>query len=109
MNLRRGARPLVISHRGAASLAPENSRAALRAGAESGADVVEFDISPGLLVGHALDELPADALTLDDALEELAPGGVGLHLDVKLPGYEDDVLAAIRRHGVLDRAYISSA
>ena len=109
MNLRRDARPLVISHRGAASLAPENSRAALRAGAESGADVVEFDISPGLLVGHALDELPADALTLDDALEELAPGGVGLHLDVKLPGYEDDVLAAIRRHGVLDRAYISSA
>ena len=110
MNLRRGAgdRPLVISHRGAAALAPENSRAALQAGAASGADVVEFDISPGLLVGHALDQLPADGITLDDALEELAPRGVGLHLDVKLPGYEDDVVAAIRRHDVRDRTYISS-
>lgn len=109
MNLFRGARPHVISHRGAAALATENSRAALQAGAASGAEIVEFDISPGLLIGHALDQLPDDPLTLDEALEELGPSGVGLHLDVKLPGYEDEVLAAIRRHGVLERSYVSSA
>ena len=110
MNLFRGAgRPLVIAHRGAAAVAAENSREALQAGAASGADIVEFDISPGLLVGHSEHELPASALTLDEALEELKPHAVGLHLDVKLPGYEDGVLAAVRRHGVEERAYISTA
>ena len=110
MNLFRGERrPLVIAHRGAAALAAENSREALQAGAVSGADIVEFDISPGLLVGHSERELPAEALTLDEALEELEPHAVGLHLDVKLPGYEDGVVAALRRHRITDRAYVSSA
>lgn len=35
---------LVISHRGAAGLARENSVEALRAGVEAGADILEFDI-----------------------------------------------------------------
>jgi glycerophosphoryl diester phosphodiesterase len=102
-------RPLVIAHRGAAAVAAANSREALQAGAASGADVVEFDISPGLLVGHSLQELPETVLTLDEALEELKPRDVGLHLDVKLPGYENEVIEAARRHALGDRAYISTA
>lgn len=35
---------LVIGHRGAAGLAPENSLEALRAGVDAGADILEFDI-----------------------------------------------------------------
>ncbi len=35
---------LVIGHRGAAGLAPENSIEALRAGMEAGADILEFDV-----------------------------------------------------------------
>jgi len=35
---------LVIGHRGAAGLAPENTLEALRAGLEAGADILEFDI-----------------------------------------------------------------
>ena len=35
---------LIIGHRGAAGLAPENSIAALRAGLKDGADVLEFDV-----------------------------------------------------------------
>lgn len=35
---------LIIGHRGAAGLAPENSLAALRAGMKAGADILEFDI-----------------------------------------------------------------
>lgn len=35
---------LVIGHRGAAGLAPENSLAALRAGMQAGADILEFDV-----------------------------------------------------------------
>lgn len=35
---------LVIGHRGAAGLAPENSLESLRAGVEAGADILEFDV-----------------------------------------------------------------
>jgi glycerophosphoryl diester phosphodiesterase len=110
MNLRRATgRPLVIGHRGAAAVAPENTLAALEAAVAARVDLVEFDISPGLRLGHSLDELPAEELSLDDALEYLKSHGVGVHLDVKLPGYEDEVLAAIRRHGVGERAVISTS
>jgi glycerophosphoryl diester phosphodiesterase len=110
MNLRRATgRPLVIGHRGAAAIAPENTLAALEAAVAARVDLVEFDVSPGLRLGHSLDELPAEELSLDDALEYLKGHGVGVHLDVKLPGYEDEVLAAIRRHGVGERAVVSTS
>jgi glycerophosphoryl diester phosphodiesterase len=110
VNLRRGdGRPLVIGHRGAAAVAPENTLPALEAAVAAGADLVEFDISPGLLLGHSELELPADAIDLDAALSYLRPHQVGVHLDVKLPGYEPDVVAAIRRHGLMERAVISTA
>ena len=99
----------MIGHRGAAAVAPENTLAALEAAVAARVDLVEFDISPGLRLGHSLDELPAEELSLDDALEYLKSHGVGVHLDVKLPGYEDEVLAAIRRHGVRERAVISTS
>jgi glycerophosphoryl diester phosphodiesterase len=110
VNLNRaGGRPLVIGHRGAAAVAPENTLAALEAAVAARVDLVEFDISPGLRLGHSLDELPAAAISLDDALEFLKAHGVGVHLDVKLPGYEEQVLEAIRRHGVAERAVLSTA
>lgn len=37
-------RPLIIAHRGASALAPENTLAAFRKAVESGADGVEFDV-----------------------------------------------------------------
>lgn len=114
MNLRRAdgagtGRPLVIGHRGARTDAPENSAAALAAAAAAGADVVEFDVSPGLWIAHSPAERAPGALTLDDALELLAPHAIGLHVDVKYPGYEREVVDALARHRVTDRAYISSA
>jgi glycerophosphoryl diester phosphodiesterase len=110
VNLRRGeGRPLVIGHRGAAAVAPENTAASLEAAVAAGVDVVEFDISPGLRLGHSLDELPDEELRLDDALELLKAQGVGVHLDVKEQGYEIDVLAAVRRHALEDRVYFSTA
>ena len=110
MNLRRGdGRPLVIGHRGAAAVAPENTLPALEAAVAAGADLVEFDISPGLRLGHSELELPADAIDLDTALSYLRAHDVGVHLDVKLPGYESDVVAAVRRHGLMERAVISTA
>jgi glycerophosphoryl diester phosphodiesterase len=111
MNLFTGerGRPLVIGHRGAAALAPENTLASLQAAVDARADVVEFDISPGLRLGHSLGELPEQELSLDAALEFLGGHDVLLHLDVKIPGYEEGVLDAVRRHGLEDRAYLSTA
>jgi glycerophosphoryl diester phosphodiesterase len=111
VNLFRGelGRPLVIGHRGAAALAAENTLPSLEAAIAAGVDVVEFDISPGLRLGHSVNELAGDELSLDDALEFLGGHDVGLHLDVKLPGYEDGVLDALRRHRLEDRAYVSTA
>jgi glycerophosphoryl diester phosphodiesterase len=104
-----GARPLVVGHRGAAAVAPENTRAALEAGIASGADLVEFDVSPGLVLAHSEAERPDETLTLDDALELLGASGVGLHVDVKLPGYEEEVVAAIDRHDLRGRTLVSTA
>jgi glycerophosphoryl diester phosphodiesterase len=102
-------RPLVIGHRGARTTAPENSAAALEAAVAAGADIVEFDVSPGLWIAHSPEERRADALTLDEALELLAPHGIRLHVDVKSPGYEREVADALSRHGLTERAYVSSA
>jgi len=110
VNLRRvDRRPLVIGHRGAAAVAPENTRESFLAAVAAGVDAVEFDISPGLRIGHSESELPVETMTLDELLEVLRPHGVGLHLDVKLPGYEAEVIEAVRRHAVAERAYVSTS
>lgn len=99
----------MIGHRGAAAVAPENTLAALEAAVAAGADLVEFDISPGLRLGHSELEIPTDAIDLDLALEYLRETRLGVHVDVKLPGYEADVIAALRRHGLEDRAVVATA
>jgi glycerophosphoryl diester phosphodiesterase len=110
VNLRRGdGRPLVIGHRGAAAVAPENTLRALEVAVAAGADLVEFDISPGLRLGHSELELPEDNIDLDTALSYLRAQDVGVHLDVKLPGYEPEVVAAVRSHGLMERVVISTA
>lgn len=110
MNLRRtGDRPLVIGHRGARSLAPENTLQALQAAIDAGADLVEFDVSPGLVLAHSPHEVPDDPLTLDEALDHLLAHDVGVHIDVKLPGYEREVVEAVRRREAAGRAVVSTA
>jgi glycerophosphoryl diester phosphodiesterase len=110
VNLNRTAgRPLVIGHRGARSVAPENTLEALRAAVDSGADLVEFDVSPGLLLAHSPDEAPERPLSLAEALDHLAGAQIGLHLDVKLPGYEGQVVEALQASGLASRALVSTA
>jgi glycerophosphoryl diester phosphodiesterase len=99
----------VIGHRGARSQAPENTLASLQAAVTAGVDIVEFDISPGLFLAHSAREVPPEAIDLHEALDYLKAHEVGVHLDVKLPGYEADVVAAVREHGLEQRAIVSSA
>jgi glycerophosphoryl diester phosphodiesterase len=106
---RREGRPLVVGHRGAAGVARENTLASLGAGVEAGCDVIEFDVGEGLVLAHSSTEVPAEAITLDDALEFLGSSGVAVHVDLKSGGIESEVVAAVRRHGLADRAIVSAA
>jgi glycerophosphoryl diester phosphodiesterase len=108
MELRRGARGVVcVAHRGGAALARESSLAAIEASAGCGADAVELDVHEGLVVAHDRGGRH-DAPSLDDALALAARLGLAVQLDVKAPGLERPVVAALGRHDLLDRSFVSS-
>ncbi len=98
----------MIGHRGAAADAPENTIAGLEAGVAAGADLIEFDVGEGLLVGHPGVEPSGRPPTLDEALAYLAGSETGAHIDLKIEGVESLVVAAVRRHGLEERTIVSS-
>jgi glycerophosphoryl diester phosphodiesterase len=103
---REDGRPLVVAHRGASAEAPENSREAFLAAVDAGADLVELDVTHGLVVAH---DAGAPGLHLFQVLELLAPHPIGLHVDLKQPGDETAVLDALDRYGLRERALLSTA
>ena len=131
-----GAPVLRIGHRGAASLAPENTIRSLRVAVEHGVDLVEFDVLDlprgPLVLAHSdhLDEvshgkatgsvrsrtleelrdLAPELPTLEEALAFFADEapGVGLHVDLKLQTRLDELAAALRRFGLERRTVVSS-
>jgi glycerophosphoryl diester phosphodiesterase len=108
MELLRGTRGVVrVGHRGAAALAPENSLAAIEAAAACGVDAVELDVLHGLVVAHG-PEVGAGAPLLDEALAVVAALGLAVQVDVKVRGLETGVVEALRRHGLLERSFVSS-
>jgi glycerophosphoryl diester phosphodiesterase len=104
----RAGRPLVIGHRGAPLLAPENTIASFAAAVEAGADAVELDVAENLVIAHSLREQTGEPLVLDDALGFFTGNDVRVHIDLKRLGIEASVAAAVRRHGLEERAYVSS-
>ena len=132
-----GAGPLRIGHRGAAHLAPENTLRSLRAAAEQGVDLIEFDVldlprgplvlahsdrldevshgaATGSVRSRSLDELrevAPELPTLDEALGFFADEarGIGLHIDLKLTRRLDEVADGLRRYGLARRTVVSSA
>ena len=111
--LRQGRGPLAVGHRGAAALAPENTLASLEAAVAAGVDAVEFDVlehaDGRLVLAHSARETPAGPLPLDEALAWLRGQSCGLHVDVKGIGFEHRIVDALERHGLADRAFVSSA
>ena len=133
---RRDGRPLVIGHRGAAALAPENTIASLRAAQMSGVDLIEFDVlalrSGELVLAHSDDlrevshgvaegrvrtktlaelrEVAPALPTLDQALEFFLDEAtdVGVHVDIKSAGSEEHIAASLARFGLADRTLASS-
>ena len=99
-------RPKRVGHKGADALVHGNTAASFDAALEAGVDMIEFDVLPehldgsgGLILAHdygdASERVPA---TLDEGLAHLAGpdyAGVELDVDLKLPGYEERVVAAL--------------
>ena len=133
--LLRGDGPLIrVGHRGAAAVAPENTLRSFEAALALGVDAIEFDVldlvggplvlahsndlaevSHGAATGTVRDrslaelrELAPELPTLDEALGLLAERDVGVHVDLKLTTRLDEVAEALRRHGLVSRAVVSS-
>lgn len=105
-----------VGHKGADHVAPGNTAASFEAALELGVDMIEFDVMPlrdGTLV---LAHDPEDAtsrtpLTLEEGLDHFAAetyDRVELDVDLKIPGYEREVVEGLRERGLLERSLISS-
>ena len=106
-----------VGHKGADLIAPGNTLASFDAALRSGVDMIEFDVlsenrdgTGALLLAH--DYTHADgALTLEEGLDHFCQehyATTELDVDLKLTGYEDRVVAALRERGLLTRALVST-
>jgi glycerophosphoryl diester phosphodiesterase len=109
-----------VGHKGAGHIAPGNTLASFDAALAARVDMIEFDVLPEdprdpagsrLLLAHDHEHLGPDALTLEEGLAHLAHdafAGVELDVDLKLPGYEQRVLDALRARGLVARTLAST-
>jgi glycerophosphoryl diester phosphodiesterase len=112
LNLRR------VGHKGADRIAPGNTLESFDAALVAGVDMIEFDVLPEragsdrLVLAHDYEDAARRAApTLEDGLAHLSSerfAGVDLDVDLKLPGYEQQVLSALAQYGVTDRALVCS-
>ncbi len=107
--------PKRVGHKGAGLLATGNTAAAFDAALAAGVDMIEFDVvkvGAGLLMAHdAEDAERVGVLTLQQGLDHLAGPdftGIEFDVDIKLPGYEMEVLRALRERDLLARSLIST-
>ena len=106
-----------VGHKGADLIAPGNTLASFDAALEAGVDMIEFDVLPERGTGRLVlaHDYTAAARgtppTLEEGLDHFASeafDGVDLDVDLKLPGYEDRVLQALRARGLLGRSLVCS-
>ncbi len=108
-----------VGHKGAHHLAHGNTLDSFRAALAQRVDMIEFDVLPehldgtgALLLAHDYEDVSRRTpSTLDEGLAHLAGpeyAGVELDVDLKLPGYEERAIAALRQHGLAERTLIST-
>lgn len=106
---------LCIGHGGASQVAPANTLESFGVAADLGADRIEFDVRlwrGRLAIAHtSLDARRSGCLDLEAALDELSMpryDDLGLVVDLKTPGIAEPVVDALRRHGLYDRALLTT-
>ena len=105
-----------VGHKGADHVAPGNTFASFEAALEHGVDMIEFDVLRArdgrLVLAHDYaDSERRECLTLEEGLEHFAGevyADVELDVDLKLPGYEAEVVDGLARHGLLERSLVST-
>jgi glycerophosphoryl diester phosphodiesterase len=115
-----------VGHKGADLIEPGNTLESFDAALAHGVDMIELDVLPErppaeqqrsgpgrLILAHDYEDAAARVpLTLDEGLAHLASGpfaGIEFIVDLKLPGYEETVVEAIRSAGIGSRALFSTA
>jgi glycerophosphoryl diester phosphodiesterase len=114
----------LVGHKGADLIAPGNTLESFRAAVAAGVDTIEFDVlwlrdahlpleqRAPLVVAHDWgDAERRTPLALTEALDAfLEPplNKVEIDLDLKLPGREEEVVAALRERGLTERAMVST-
>lgn len=103
-----------IGHKGADHIAPGNTLASFDAAIEAGVDMIEFDVlsenrdgSGELLIAHDYSHIDG-AITLDVGLDYLAKLRIDLLVDLKLSGYEERVVVALRERKLLKRVLVTT-
>ena len=109
-------RALRVGHKGADHVAPGNTVESFEAALAHGVDMIEFDVlstrEGRLVLAHDYaDAEGRDCLTLDEGLDHFAGeayGEVELDVDLKLPGYEREVVDGLRERGLDERSLVST-
>jgi len=105
-----------VGHKGADLIAPGNTFQSFAAALSHGVDMIEFDVlrleDGRLVLAHDYhDATKREPHTLDEGLDHFAGeayAGVELDVDLKLPGYEREVVEGLQERGLSERALISS-
>jgi len=105
-----------VGHKGADLVAPGNTVASFEAALEHGVDMIEFDVlrlrDGRLVLAHDYaDGERREVMTLEEGLDHFAGeayAGVELDVDLKLPGYEREVVDGLAKRGLTERSLIST-
>jgi glycerophosphoryl diester phosphodiesterase len=105
-----------VGHKGADLVAPGNTVASFEAALDHDVDMIEFDVlrlrDGRLVLAHDYDDAARrKPLSLEEGLDHFAGDAyadVELDVDLKLPGYEREVVDGLRERGLAERALISS-
>ena len=105
-----------VGHKGADHVAPGNTVESFEAALAHGVDMIEFDVLRArdgqLVLAHDYTDAEGrDCLTLQEGLEHFAGeaySGVELDVDLKLPGYEREVVEGLQERGLAERSLVST-
>ena len=115
-----------VGHKGADAIVPGNTIESFEAAVEVGVEMIEFDVlrtrsgdpelpaaerSPLVIAHDWHDAAERSPLTLEQALEAFTRpplDEVEIDCDLKLPGREGELVEALCRHELIDRAMVST-
>lgn len=114
----------LVGHKGADLIAPGNTVESFHAAAAAGVDTIEMDVlwlpdshlpleqRAPLVIAHDWEDAerrtPLKLTEALDAFLEPPLDGIEIDLDIKLPGREEEIVAALRERDLVGRAMIST-